>query len=36
MLSFTPLEGLSKVVLMFMPGGKSPTDGVVRLANLEA
>ena len=29
LLTFTPLEGLSKVVLMFMPGGKAPDKGVV-------
>ena len=28
MLTFTPLEGLSTVVLMFMPGGKAPDAGV--------
>lgn len=30
LLSFTPLEGLSQVVMMFMPDGKQPDDGVVR------
>lgn len=29
MLSFTPLEGLSKVVTLFMPGGQAPADGIV-------
>jgi phage terminase large subunit-like protein len=29
LLTFTPLEGLSKVVLLFMPGGKVPDDGIV-------
>lgn len=29
MLTFTPLNGLSTVVLMFMPGGKVPDGGVV-------
>lgn len=33
LLSFTPLEGLSKVVMMFMPGGKMPEDGVVRVVD---
>ena len=28
MLTFTPLMGLSTVVLMFMPGGKAPDNGV--------
>ncbi len=28
MLTFTPLMGLSSVVLMFMPGGKAPEGGV--------
>lgn len=33
LLSFTPLEGLSKVVMMFMPSGKMPEDGVVRVVD---
>ena len=28
-LTFTPLEGLTKVAMMFMPGGKAPDGGVV-------
>lgn len=35
MLSFTPLEGLSKVVTLFMPGGKAPDDGVVNTVGHE-
>lgn len=30
LLTFTPLEGLSKVVMLFMPGGQNPEGGVVR------
>ena len=29
LLTFTPLEGLSKVVMLFMPGGQRPEGGVV-------
>ena len=30
MMTFTPLEGMSKVVLRFLPNGSFPPDGIVR------
>lgn len=35
MLTFTPLKGMSQVVLQFMPGGKLPDGGIVESEDTE-